>query len=145
MATVKEILAVKGSLVLSIDKDATVLETARFMTENRIGGVVVTEEGRFAGMFIERDLLTRVVAEELDPACTPVGAVMTTEVVCCSLDTSIEHARLMMRDRRIRHLPVVDGDGQLLGLISIGDLNAFQLADQEFTIQMLHEYLYGRV
>jgi CBS-domain-containing membrane protein len=70
---------------------------------------------------------------------------MTTEVVCCQLETSVEEARAVMMTRRIRHLPVVNDQGELLGLISIGDLNAYQVAHQEQTIHTLHEYLYGRV
>ena len=70
---------------------------------------------------------------------------MTSEVVCGTLDTTLEEAGGAMKNRRFRHLPVVDDDGRLLGLVSIGDLNAFQQADQEQTIFMMNEYLYGRV
>jgi len=145
MATVRELLAAKGPHVWSIDKNRTVLEAAVFMKDHKIGGVVVTDQQRCAGMFTERDVLKRVVAEQRDPARTTVGEVMTAEVVCCTPDTTIEEARTAMRDRRIRHLPVIDADGNMRGLISIGDLNAHQLANQEYTIHMLHEYLYGRV
>lgn len=145
MATVRDILAVKGTQVWCIDRQRSVLEAAVFMKEQKIGGVVVMEAGRCAGMFTERDVLQRVVAEQRDPARTTVGEVMTGEVVCCTPESSIEEARSAMRDRRIRHLPVIDADGVMRGLISIGDLNAHQLAHQESTIHMLHEYLYGRV
>jgi CBS domain-containing protein len=145
MATVRDILAKKGSQVLSLDGDETVLQAAQFMTEHRIGAVLVLDGERIAGMFSERDILQRVVAEGRDPAQTKVEEVMTAEVACCTLDTSLEEARGAMKNRRIRHLPVVDGDDRLLGLISIGDLNAFQVADQEQTIFLLNEYLYGRV
>jgi CBS-domain-containing membrane protein len=70
---------------------------------------------------------------------------MTEEVICCTPQTTLEEAGGAMKNRRIRHLPVVDDEGHLLGLISIGDLNAFHQADQEQTIFLLNEYLYGRV
>jgi CBS-domain-containing membrane protein len=70
---------------------------------------------------------------------------MTAEVACCTPGTSVEEARAAMKNRRIRHLPVVDSQGRLRGLISIGDLNAFESANQEQTIFWLNEYLCGRV
>lgn len=144
MAAVRDILAKKGSQVWSIGGEATVLHAARFMTEHKIGALPVLDGEHIVGMFSERDILQRIVAEGLDPAQTTVGEVMTVEVACCTLDTTLEEARGAMKNRRIRHLPVVDGDERLLGLISIGDLNAFQVAHQEQTIFLLNEYLYGR-
>jgi CBS domain-containing protein len=96
-------------------------------------------------MFTERDVLRRVVGEHRDPLGTTVVEVMTTEVYFCTPATSIEEARTAMKDHRIRHLPVVNEQGRLLGLISIGDLNAHLATSQEQTIYLLHEYLYGRV
>jgi CBS domain-containing protein len=145
MSVVREILAKKGSHVCSIGPQATVLEAARFMTENNIGALLVLDGGRIAGLFSERDILLRVVSEARDPARTTVGEVMTEEVACCTPDTPLEEARGAFKNRRIRHLPVVDGEQRLLGMISIGDLNAHQVADQEQTIFLLNEYLYGRV
>ena len=144
MGTVREILARKGSQVWSVGKEASVLDAALLMNEHRIGALVVLEEGRVAGMFTERDVLRRVVAEQRDPARTRVGEIMTDEVICGTLETSIEEARGAMKNRRIRHLPLVDGDRRLLGLISIGDLNAHEATSQEQTIHLLQEYLYGR-
>lgn len=145
METVREILRKKGTLVHSIAKEATVLDAALLMNEHRIGAVVVLEDDRVTGMFTERDVLRRVVAAQRDTAVTSVSDVMTTEIVCGTLDTGIEEARGAMKNRRIRHLPLVDGDRRLLGLISIGDLNAHDAGNQEQTIHLLHEYLYGRV
>ncbi len=144
MATVREILATKGSQVLSIGTDAAVLDAALLMNEHKVGSLVVMNEGEVVGMFTERDVLRRVVGERRDPAATPVRDVMTREVVVCTPETSIEEARAAMMNRRIRHLPVRDGDRRLLGIISIGDLNAYHLNSQEHTIHLLHEYLYGR-
>jgi CBS domain-containing protein len=144
MGTVREILARKGSQVWSVGKEATVLDAALLMNEHRIGALVVLEDGRVAGMFTERDVLQRVVAGQRDPVRTRVADVMTDEVICGTLETSLEEARGAMKNRRIRHLPLVDGDRRLLGLISIGDLNAHEATSQEQTIHLLQEYLYGR-
>ena len=145
MATVRDILAKKGSQVWSIGGETTVLHAAQFMAQHKIGALIVLDGERIVGMFSERDILQRVVAEGRDPAQATVADVMTTEVACCTADTPLEEARGAMKNRRIRHLPVVDGDERLLGVISIGDLNAFQVAHQEQTIFLLNEYLYGRV
>ena len=145
MATVGEILAAKGSKVVLIGQGATVLEAALLMNEYKIGALVVSDDGHVAGMFTERDVLRRVVGERRDPATTRVAEVMTTEVVCCTPGTAIDEVRGAMKNRRIRHLPVVDDEGRLLGLVSIGDLNAHQATAQEQTIYLMHEYLYGRV
>jgi len=145
MSTVRDILVKKGSGVLTTGKDSTVLEAAILMNEHKVGALVVLEAGRIAGMFTERDVLRRIVGERRDPVTTRVADVMTTEVVCCTLETSIDEARGSMKNRRIRHLPVVDPDKRLLGLISIGDLNAHHASAQEQTIHLLHDYIYGRV
>jgi CBS domain-containing protein len=145
MATAKDILGIKGVHVLSIGPEATVLVAATLMNEHKVGSLAVLDQSRLVGLFTERDVLQRVVGERRDPATTPVRDVMTTEVVVCRPETTIEEARAAMRNRRIRHLPVLDGDGNMVGLISIGDLNAHLANDQEQTIYLLQEYLYGRV
>jgi CBS domain-containing protein len=144
MSNVASILAEKGSQVLTISKGATVLEAARMMNEHKCGSLLVTEDTQLQGIITERDVLSRVVATQRDPAATPVLAVMTQEIAVCKPETSIEEARTVMRNRRIRHLPVVDEHDKLIGLVSIGDLNAYHLEGQEKTIHLLHEYLYGQ-
>jgi CBS domain-containing protein len=145
MATVSDILAVKGSHVLSIGPKATVLDAAVLMNEHKVGSLVVMSGGQLIGIISERDILTRVVVPRLDPGQALVQDVMTIEVVCCQLHTPLEEARGVLKNRRIRHLPVVDDAKQLLGLISIGDLNAHEAHDHEFTIHILQEYIHGRV
>ena len=144
MATVSEILSTKGQHVLSIGVEATVLDAALLMNEHKIGSLVVTDGTRVQGIITERDILQRIVAERRDPARTRVGEVMTREVLCCTPETTLDEARGVMKNRRIRHMPVVDSHRRLQGLISIGDLNAYQANTQELTIHFLHEYLYGQ-
>ena len=144
MAQVREILQKKGSQVWSIGTAATALQGAQLMTEHKIGGLVVIDQGRVAGMFTERDVL-RLVAERRDPANTSVGEVMTEKVVCCSPTTPLEEAKAAMKNHRVRHLPVLGEEDRLLGVVSIGDLNAYETADHEQTIFLMSEYIYGRV
>ena len=145
MAQVREILQNKGSQVWSIGPGATAFQAAKLMTEHRIGSLVVLDQGRVAGMFTERDIL-HLVAAGRDPVQTPVGEAMTVEVVCCSPATPLEEAKSAMKNRRVRHLPVVgDDDERLLGVVSIGDLNAYETDDHQKTIFLMSEYIYGRV
>jgi len=145
MPTVLDILATKGDHVHTIAASATVLEATQLMNDQKIGALVVMDGRKVAGMFTERDVLRRVIAEERSPRQVRVGDVMTREIVCCGPDTDLDDASAIMRDRRIRHLPICDDDGQLHGLISIGDLNAFHASHQEAHISFLSEYVYGRV
>jgi CBS domain-containing protein len=145
MSTVSELLMLKGSDVLSISPSASVLEAIRRMNQHQIGALVVIDKGRVVGMFTERDVLRRVMSEMLAPHRVTVGQVMTTEVICCKPDISVAEAGQLMKDRRIRHIPVCDPDGTLHGVISIGDLNAFYVSAQEQTIHSLTDYIYGRV
>jgi CBS domain-containing protein len=144
MPTAKDILLLKGANVASIHPDASVFQAAVLMDEQKIGALLVMEDGSMVGIFSERDILRRVVAQGRDAATTLVRDVMTAEVACCRLHTTLEEASGVMKNRRIRHLPVVDDNDGLLGLISIGDLNAYQNNAQEQTIHLLHQYIYGQ-
>ena len=143
MKTVADLLARKSSGVASVDRHATVVEAARLMNARKIGSLVVTEGDRVVGIFTERDVLNRVVAAGRDPVKSRVGDLMTTPVACCTSATTLDECRSVMREQRIRHLPVVN-DGRLEGIVSIGDLNQYDAVDQEETIRYLNEYLYGR-
>ncbi len=145
MATMRDLLAIKGTRVALIGPAATVYEAAVLMNENKIGSLVVVDEDQLVGIITERDILQRVVAQCLDAAATRVADILTSELVCGQVHTTVEEARGVMKNRRIRHLPIVDDLGRLLGLVSIGDLNAFESNSQELTIHFLHEYIHGRV
>ena len=155
MGTVADVLTQKGNRVYTISPTATVLEATRRMNRHKIGALVVTtassmeeEDGcaRVAGMITERDVLMRLVGEQRDAAHTLVEEIMTVDVAYCRTDTPLDEVSAIMRERRIRHLPVCDSDGgQLRGMISIGDLNAWHAQGQDVTIHYLHEYIHGRV
>ena len=144
MPTVRDVLASKVSGVESTTPDATVLQAVHQMNEHKIGALVVMEGEKVAGMFTERDVLRRVVGDERNPATTRVGQVMTSKVVCCGADADLDEVATLMKNRRIRHVPVCGDNGKLLGMVSIGDLNAFNTSTQEATIHFLNEYIYGR-
>lgn len=142
MPNVQHILTRKGRGVINIDEDATALDAAKRMNDHRIGALVVTRGEKVVGIFTERDVLCRIVAPQRDPAATRVDEVMTTPVLVCSPQTTRDEVRAVMREKRVRHLPVVDA-GRLVGMVSLGDVNEAVADDQAQTIQYLHEYLYG--
>jgi len=142
-ATVKDILDKKGSEVTSAEKNCTVLDAAKKMNEKRIGSLVVTEGDCVVGIFTERDVLTRVVAQGKVPEKITVGEAMSSPLACCRRDTTLEECRSVMTTRRIRHLPVVEDD-KLLGLITSGDIIAQKIDTHEETIRYLHEYIHPR-
>jgi CBS domain-containing protein len=141
MPIVRDLLDRKGTTVVSVPPDTSVLDAATLMNDRGIGAVLVLDGNEPAGIFTERDVLRRVVAAQRDPATTMVGEVMTTRLISCSPDTPLSECASMMSTRRIRHLPVVGASG-LAGLVTSGDLLAFQLDDQAATIQHLNSYLY---
>jgi CBS domain-containing protein len=142
MAVVRDLLARKGTDVVSIQPTATVLEAARLMNDRGVGGVVVVDEANsLLGIFTERDILRRVVAAGLPPETTSVADVFTRDIVTCTPDMNVEEIGAIMSTRRVRHLPVVDVLG-LHGVVTIGDLLAHRLSDQETTIQHLNSYVF---
>lgn len=136
-----KILSDKGRDVHTVAPGATTLEAAQLMDKFGIGALVVLDGQSVVGIFTERDLMRRVVVPERDTSSVIVSAVMTGKVYCCSSDTSTDELRVLMREKRIRHVPVVD-DGQLVGMLSIGDLNVARDRTQEETIQYLEQFMY---
>lgn len=128
--------------VLTIHRDASALDAARLMNDRRVGSVIVVDyAGRVLGMFTERDVLTRIVAERRDPAGTFIDGVMTTGPIVCRENTPIADLRRAMREHRIRHVPVVDDEGVAIGLVSIGDLNAHDARELHDTVTYLEEFI----
>lgn len=142
MAVVQDILDRKGATVLSLAPQASVLEAARTMKEHEIGAILVVDEGgRMRGIFTERDVLRRVVAEGRDPATTPLETVMTGNVITCLPQTSIEECDAIMSKHRFRHLPVADANG-LRGIVSSKDVLAYRVKESETTIEYLNSYMF---
>lgn len=142
MPTVQDILEHKGREVASVAADCSVLDAAREMNRRHIGSVIVARDSGLVGIFTERDILVRVVAEGRDPANVVVGEVMTTPVVCCGVDTDLDECKALVTSRRIRHIPVVQG-AEVVGIITSGDIMARESFDRETTIESLFEYING--
>ena len=142
MHTVKYILEKKGDSVSTIAVDASVLDAAKLMNQQHIGALVVVRADKVVGIFTERDILNRVVAEKRSPTQTLVEEVMSAPVACCQRVTTAAECRKVMKSKRIRHLPVVE-ENQLVGIVSIGDITEDESAEKDETIKYLHEYLYG--
>ncbi len=144
MSTAKDVLSKKKAQgVITVLPDCSVRDACRVMRDRRIGAVLVADGETLHGMFTERDVMTLVVAEEKDPAATPVAEVMTRKVIAVRFDRSLDEVEAIMRQERVRHVPVVDDKG-LIGMISIGDVNAFNAAEDHQSVEYLTQYIQGR-
>ena len=142
MAQIGEILDAKGREVIRIASDATVFDAVKLMVERNVGSLLVGDD-EITGIFTERDYLSRIAVEGRTSRDTLVRDVMTSPVVVIPADATVEEGMAMMSERRIRHLPVVEG-GAVAGMISIGDLVRHQSRLQSFQIQYLTDYITAR-
>jgi signal-transduction protein with cAMP-binding, CBS, and nucleotidyltransferase domain len=140
MSTVSEILGDKGGDVLRIDAGASVFEAVQQMVEANVGSLLVTDGRDIAGIVTERDYLRRVTLEGRTDRDTAVGEIMSSPLVVVTPETEIDECMAVMTDRRIRHLPVVEG-GNVIGIVSIGDIVKFKSKQQSFEIQYLTDYI----
>lgn len=140
MVTLAHILSSKGSAVFSIAPDATVYDALRLMAERNVGALLIVDGHRPVGMLSERDYARKVILEGRSSLDTKVHTVMTTPLTCCPPSHSVEAALALMTHTRVRHLPVMEGD-TLLGMVSIGDLVKSTIAEQQFTIEQLEQYI----
>ncbi len=141
MPSVKDLLVRKGTAVIAVAPENTVLDAAHIMNEKGIGGVVVMRDSVLVGIFTERDIMRRVVAAGRDPKTTLVSEVMTTECLTITADVQIPVCRAMMTTRRIRHLPVMH-DGGVVGVVTSGDILAFEVTEAEAQIEQLQKYVF---
>jgi CBS domain-containing protein len=109
---------------VSVPKTAKVIDAVNVMVENKVGAAIVMENGKPAGIFTERDVMTRVLHRKLDPATTPISEVMTSPIVPIDFRADPLEAIQLMREKHIRHLPVVDAEGKVVGMLSIRHLLA---------------------
>jgi CBS domain-containing protein len=144
MPTVRDVLLSKGTKVYSTSPDTTVLDAVGHMNDHKVGALVVMDGDEVVGMFTERDVLRRIVGQERSASATKVGEVMTSKVVCCEPNADLDEVAAIMKNRRVRHVPVCDGNGQLVGMVSMGDVNAHNASNQQSHIHFLNEYIYGR-
>ena len=147
MSTVKDVLAGKTTAhVHTIAETASVLDAVQAMNRYRIGCLVVTrEDTTISGIIAERDVIRRIGCAQEDLSRVPVSDVMEREVIVCTPADGLDAVRSVMRTQWIRQMPVVDPGGGLVGIISLGDLNAFMLSEGEVEITFLHDYIEGKV
>lgn len=142
MKTVRELLQGKGGAIFSISPEARVYEALKLMAEREIGALLVIGDGRLAGIVSERDYARKVMLQGKSSHEIAVREIMTSKVVTVRPAQSAEECMALMTDRRIRHLPVVEGD-RIIGVLSIGDLVKAVIEDQRETIKQLESYIHS--
>jgi len=142
MTQLAEILEGKGE-VLTIAGDASVFDAIKRMVEANVGALLVTDEGEIAGIVTERDYLRRVTLEGRTDKETAIREIMSSPLIVATPQMTIDECMSLMTDRRVRHVPVVEG-GQVVGIVSIGDVVKFKSTQQSYELQYLHEYISAR-
>jgi CBS domain-containing protein len=142
MNTVQYILKTKGDRVWKISRDATVLEALQLMAEKQTGSVVVMDGDKVAGIFTERDFARKVGVYEIKPSAIKVSEVMTSDLITVAREDSINRCMEIMTDKHIRHLPVTE-NGQLVGIVSIGDIVKDMIEELQFMVKQLENYVMG--
>ena len=140
MKTIKQVLSSKGNVVWSVETGTSVFEAVTLMAEKNAGALLVTKNGGHIGIVTERDCAWRMTLEDLPSRQTPVDQIMSTNILCTNYDQTIEECMALITEKRIRHLPVLDG-AQVVGMISIGDLVKSIIDDQKFMIEQLEHYI----
>lgn len=140
--SISTLLAGKGSAVRTVPSTVTVADAVHEMNRHKIGSILVMNGTALAGIFTERDVLTRVVAGNLEPKTTPITAVMSADVLTIAPNATVQQVMDIFAERRCRHLPVVE-DGQLRGLISIGDVSRWVANAHRAEAESLRQYIAG--
>jgi CBS domain-containing protein len=143
MLRVQHLLARKGRDIWSVDSEEPVLEAIQIMADKRIGALPVLREGKLVGVVSERDYARKVILLGRSSAETPVWQIMSSPVVTVRQEEGVRRCMELMTERRIRHLPVVDEGGEMIGMISIGDLVRAVIEEQQETIEQLEKFISG--
>ena len=143
MKTVMQLLRTKGQQVLSVAPDIPVFEALEVMADKNVGALLVVEGERLVGVFSERDYARKVILKGKSSKDTPVQEIMSSHVLYVRPEQTIEDCMALMTDKRVRHLPVME-EGRVVGVISIGDVVKAIIAEQEFIIEQLQNYITGR-
>lgn len=142
MITVRHLLDHKGRALFSIEPEDPVLEAIRMMADRHVGALLVMRGTELVGILSERDYARKVVLLGRSSAETPAWQIMTSPVVTVSPDNSVQECMRLMTERRIRHLPVTEGD-RVVGMVSIGDLVKAVIEEQQQTIEQLETYIHS--
>src|SRR5579885_1270447 len=142
MTTVRHLLDRKGRALFSIEPEDPVLEAVRLMADRHVGALLVMRGTELAGIVSERDYARKVVLLGRASAETPVWQIMTSPVITVTLENSVQDCMRLVTERRIRHLPVLEG-GRVIGMVSIGDLVKAVIEEQQQTIEQLESYIHS--
>lgn len=142
MANVEKLLKIKGAQTWTIGPKASVYEALQEMSDKDAGALLVIEEGKLVGIFTERDYARKLILKGRFSKDTQVDELMTRDVLYVERHNSIEDCMVLMTNKRVRHLPVMD-NGQLVGIVTIGDVVKHIIAAQESTIAQLENYIAG--
>jgi CBS domain-containing protein len=142
MGKVRDILRVKGAAIFSVMPTMTVFEALELMVEKNIGALLVSDQGKFVGIFTERDYARKVILKGKTSKDTTIKEVMTENPFSVTPDSSIDDCMKVMTEKFIRYLPVID-NGNLVGMISIGDVVKFTIEEQRYIIEDLEHYITG--
>ena len=142
MRNVSQIIGRKGARVVSVSREAPVLEAIRVMAEHHIGAVLVMEGEQLIGIASERDYARKVILQGRSSHDTPVAVIMTSPVVCVGPQDTLAECMTIMTEKHIRHLPVIEGE-RVIGVISIGDLVKETIEEQKQEISLLQQYIAG--
>ncbi len=142
MQTVRQLLGTKSPDIHAVAPQSAVIDAIRLMAEKGIGAVLVMDGARLAGILSERDYARKIVLRDRSSRDTPVASIMTAELVTVTPAATVEDCLQLVTDRRIRHLPVVEG-GAVLGVISIGDLVKAVIEQQRQELGQLQQYIVG--
>ena len=142
MRNVSQIIERKGTQVVSVSRQAPVLEAIRVMAEHHIGAVLVMEGSQLLGIASERDYARKVILQGRSSHDTPVAVIMSSPVVCVGPHDSVAECMSIMTEKHIRHLPVIDGE-RVIGVVSIGDLVKELIEEQKAEISLLQQYIAG--
>jgi len=143
MTTVRQVLQTKGATVHSISPNSTAYDAIHKMAEENVGSLIVMENEKIIGIVTERLYARDVVLKGRSSPTTPIYDIMETNVLYAQPDQSVEECMVIMTEKRIRHLPVID-EGKLVGLVSIGDLVKSIISDQKFLIDQLVHHIGGQ-
>lgn len=143
MATASQLLKQKARAIFSVPPDAPVLDAIREMAEHSIGALLVMQGDKLAGVVSERDYARKVILKGKASRETQVAEIMSSPVVSVTPKHTVDQCLVLMTEKRVRHLPVLDAD-KVVGILSIGDLVKWVISDQEETINQLQNYITGK-
>lgn len=142
MKLVQHLLETKGGKIITIEENASVFDAIKLMADHSIGSLLVMRDQELRGIVTERDYARKVLLKGRSSETTPVGEIMSTELITATPEQTVNECMTLMTEKRIRHLPVF-ADNKLIGLISIGDLVQAIISDQKEAIEQLENYISG--